>query len=192
MSESEVDLGDLIREAQAGSAEAGQALHDHLRPILLSVIRKKLGHFPRSAFDSEDVLQMVMKSIFLGEYSGVVPEDAEGWERYFSRMTTNKTYSQIRKYCEAQCRTIRRETPLEDVQAARPETLVSRDPSPSKTLGHHEQLDQLLSTQPRLYQRALLLLYEGNTPDEVAELLKVPGELVKRLHTKLRQALQEP
>jgi DNA-directed RNA polymerase specialized sigma24 family protein len=191
MSESEVDLGELVRQAQAGSAEAAQALHDRLRPILLGVIRRKMGYFPRSAFDSEDVLQLVMKSIFMGDHAGVIPEDARGWERYFARMTTYKTYNQIRKYCAAQCRTVRRETPLEDVQAGRPEVLFSRDPSPSKTLGHHEQLERFLAGQPRLYRRALVLLYDGNRPREVAQLLQVPEQLVKRLQTKLRQALQE-
>lgn len=191
MSDTGVDLENLVRQTQAGSAEAAQSLHDHLRPLLLRVIRRKMGQLPRSAFDSEDVLQMVMKSIFLADYSDVTPDDARGWERYFSRMTAYKTFNQIRKYCESQCRNIRREIPLEDVAAAKPETLFSRDPSPSKTLGHHEQLDRLLSTQPRLYQRALLLLYEGNTPHEVAELLKVPEQLVQRLQTKLREALLE-
>src|SRR4051812_9555119 len=58
---------DLLREAQAGSPEAARELYDTYVAHVLRCVRNRMWHRLRSKFDSQDFVQQVWASFFVGD-----------------------------------------------------------------------------------------------------------------------------
>src|SRR5437764_14838321 len=58
---------ELLREAQAGSEEAAKELYETYVSHVLRCVRNRMWHRLRSKFDSQDFVQQVWASFFVGD-----------------------------------------------------------------------------------------------------------------------------
>ena len=89
MADSGFDTPACLERVRRGDDEAARALFDHLRPLVLRVVR---SHLPKRMSD-EDLAQTVFMKVFanLDQYSGRAP-----FEHWVSRVAVNTCIKALR------------------------------------------------------------------------------------------------
>ncbi len=173
----------LIREAFGGSEEAARQLLDHYGTFLQQAIRGTLSPDMRQAFDSLDFAQEVWASFFADERKADKCSSPGELRAYLRAMAKYKVVDAARKE-KAQKNDHRRNRPLQD---AIPNLPLGTQPTPSQIVMGREVWEQLLSQQPALYQRVLLLLKEGKDTNEIATELDLSARTIRRIIARLRK-----
>ncbi len=106
----------LIRQAQAGSAEAAEAFAKEFGPALLDHIRKLLQQSPRlrRMFDSSDFLQETLISIFCKRFEEELLDCPAALWSYVMKIATNRIRDSQRKYLLSERFSLKHEVPLDD------------------------------------------------------------------------------
>src|SRR5437773_11978642 len=81
---------ELLREAQAGSEAAAKELYDTYVAHVLRCVRNRMWHRLRSKFDSQDFVQQVWASFFVGETKLPDFQTPDDLIAYLIRLATNK------------------------------------------------------------------------------------------------------
>ncbi len=185
------DLLDLVRRAQAGSADSAQILFDRCRQPLLAVIRKVLLPRLRKLYDSDDFLAETFAAIFTRHFSDDVLDSPESLWPYLRKIAENKVRDAERKHLAGKRRDLAREVSLDKTH----DELRSNDLSPLETLLLKElvedRLEDLVSQVPPLLGAILELLLQGFTSAEIAHRLKLETKRVYRAMDWLKSKIME-
>jgi RNA polymerase sigma factor (sigma-70 family) len=194
--ETKMDVGMLIRQAQAGSSEACQALFDRCREPLLAAIRFVIRPRLRRLYDSDDFLNETFIEIFAFYFTDDVLRSPERLWRYLKRIAENKVRDATRKYLLSQRYGIGRDVSLANVQAEEvEECLWSHELSPDEALLLKELVDErltyLVSQLPTMLQQIIRLLLDGAGTKEIAGQLRVEPKRIYRAMEWLRKRIRE-
>jgi len=171
------DLGDLIRQAQAGSNEAAEIVFERCRVPLLSVIRRTLSQPLRRLFDSEDFLLDAFTEIFTRKFTEEVLSSPGVLWRYLQNIAENKVCDARRKYLRAKRFNISHDVATNDDQE-----MVSKDLPTEDTLLLQELVEQrvcdFLEKLPLVHRRVVEFSIKGKTVEEIAHILHLTPKLV--------------
>jgi RNA polymerase sigma factor (sigma-70 family) len=185
------DLLDLVRRAQAGSAEAARALFERCREPLLAVIRKYLHPPLRKLYDSDDFLMETFVVIFTRHFSDEVLNSPESLWPYLNKIAENKVRDAERKHLNGHRRDLTREVSLEEI-IREP---WSKELSPADALLLKElvedRLEDLVNQVPPLLGAILKHLIQGNNSAEIAHGLHLEPKRVYRAMEWLRRKIIE-
>jgi RNA polymerase sigma factor (sigma-70 family) len=189
MADAASDFESLLERARAGSPEAVQELYDRYSDPVLRVVRRRLHRSLRRQYDSTDFLQSVWSSFFLGppeRYRFASPEE---FVTFLSRVACNKVFETTRHRLGTIKRGARREQSIDDPGKEDwplAERLPGPTPTPSQVVMAEESFERLAAGLRPVPRRALELLRQGHTHEEVATQLNVHPKSVQRLVQKLR------
>src|SRR5439155_480487 len=88
---------ELLREAQAGSDEAAKELYETYVAHVLRCVRNRMWHRLRSKFDSQDFVQQVWASFFVGQAPLPNFETPDDLVAFLIRLATNKVVMEGRR-----------------------------------------------------------------------------------------------
>lgn len=197
------DFQDLMRQVQAGSAEAARRLCDEYGSHILRIVRRRMPDRLRAKFDSVDFVQDVWASFFAGARQEGRFDDANALVAYLVRLAQNKVIGTYRQQCSDKY-DIRREyrTRVEGAEAAEIEAgfgadavsdpfIDPRQHTPSQWVMADERWQRLLDSQPPERRQALLMLRDGSTHGEVAEQLGLSQKAIQRLLRRLFREVEQ-
>ncbi len=177
---------ELLREAQAGSEEAAKELYETYVSHVVRCVRNRMWHRLRSKFDSQDFVQQVWASFFVGDTSLPDFQTPDDLIAYLMRLATNKVVMEGR----------RRRQPKND---ARLEELIdagsnprgphprTRLPTPSAVAVFREQYDHIVEQQQPETREVAELRYEGMTFGEIAEEMEIHESNARKAIRRLKK-----
>ena len=171
----------LLREVRGGSQDAIRELVERYGPHIVRAVRRRLSKAIRAKFDSFDFVQAVWASFF------EAPQDFARFERpeqlvgYLAALAHNKVVDEIRRRMRTDKYNVNRERSLDDSALHFSERLAAQQPSPSEVAVAHELWSRLLEGQPEHYRRILELRRDGNTPQEIADQLRLNERTIRRV-----------
>ncbi len=176
----------LLREAQAGSEAAAKELYDTYVSHVLRCVRNRMWHKLRSKFDSQDFVQQVWASFFVGDNQLPDFQTPDDLIAYLMRLATNKVVMEGRRG-----RAARTDARLEelidtrsDPQGPHPRT---RLPTPSAVAVFREQYDNLVEQQQPETREIAELRYEGLTFAEIAEEMEIHERNARKAMRRLKK-----
>jgi RNA polymerase sigma factor (sigma-70 family) len=167
----------LMERARHGSPEAAREVFDRYSPHIARVVRRTLHQRLRAAYDSDDFLQAVWASFFTMGPQDYTFESPEALVAFLSQVAYNKVVEVFRHRVQTQKRDVAREVPLDDLSREQP----VRQPTPSQEAIANEAWQQLLDGLPPQGRRALELLRQGHTHQEVARLVRLHPKMIQRI-----------
>lgn len=177
---SEPEFATLMARVQAGCKESARLLHDLYGHHILRAVRRRLHERLRPKFDSIDFVQDVWASFFADMPGNLHFDRAEDLVAFLTAMASNKVAEAARTRLQRQKYNVNRETPLEE-KTGPVAILYAAGPTPSEVLMGEEQWQALLSTQPLVHRRILMLVREGNDTDWIAQKLGISERTVRRV-----------
>jgi RNA polymerase sigma factor (sigma-70 family) len=183
------EFGTLMQRVREGSQDAARELSERYGPHILRIVRKKLASRLRSMFDSDDFAQAVWVSFFADLTKGKHFDRPEALAAFLARLAQNKVLEVLRRCFYTQKHNVNRERSLDNSVSPQGTDLPARQPTPSQLAAAREQWDRLLATQPEHGQRILVLLAEGHTHQEIAQMLQLNEKTVRRLVSRLIKGL---
>jgi RNA polymerase sigma-70 factor (ECF subfamily) len=176
----------LMRAAQAGSEEAARELYETYGKYVLRCVRHRMWHRLRSKFDSQDFVQQVWASFFVGGGDSPEFETPEALIGYLQSMAENKVASEGR-----QRRLPKRNLTLEVAVQEDSDTVgqhpATRLPTPSAVAVFNEQFDRLVDQQTEDTRAVAQLRYEGNTFEEIAQCLDMDESSARKVMRRLKR-----
>ena len=180
---------ELLHEAQAGSEEAAKELYETYVSHVLRCVRNRMWHRLRSKFDSQDFVQQVWASFFVGETKLPDFQTPDDLIAYLIRLATNKVVMEGRR--GRQPKTDARLEELidgrSDPQGPHPRT---RLPTPSAVAVFREQYDSIVEQQPE--RDVAALRYAGGTFEEIAEELEIHEDSARKAMRRLQRRMEQP
>jgi RNA polymerase sigma factor (sigma-70 family) len=191
MSTIEDDFEQLMQRIRAGCPDAAREMFERYNTEIQIVVRHRLSHRLRAQFDSLDFAQDAWASFFHippERYTFKTPRELVA---FLSGIARNKVADVCRKRVPAtgHNRNETREPRLPEVSADGAEP-AAQQPTPSQVAIAGEQWDRLLQDQPPEIRRALELLREGRSHQEVADCLGVHPKMIQRVLQRLNQKLK--
>lgn len=164
------DVGELIRQAQAGSQEAAALVYERCREPLLAVIRRGLSHPLRRLYDSDDFLNDALAEVFSRKFSADVLDSPQALAAYLRRIAENKVRDAARKRLLSKRFTIVLE---ESFDAARMNEMEPCSPDETILLRElvEDRLIAFLEELPAVYQAIVRLVLDGRGVREIADRL---------------------
>lgn len=177
----------LLKDIQEGSEEAARTFLDKYGDYILRVIRRRLARRLRSKFDSSDFLQDVCVSFFRAPPPPEAFSEREALLAFLAQMARNKVGQTNRQRLQRRRYADKLENSLDGSARFQARSLQEAGPTPSEAAVAREKwLDIVSGTKPK-HEKILLLLHEGHTHEEIAELLGLSSKTVQRLVVKLRE-----
>jgi DNA-directed RNA polymerase specialized sigma24 family protein len=180
----------LVKKVVAGSNEAAELLLARYGTRVLQAVRAGLSPRMRSKFDSLDFVQDVWAAFFAnlpGEGKFDRPEQLAAFLR---RIARNKV-AEATRLLMGNHGGANRERSLDSSTAESRWLIAANQPTPSEEVKGHEAWEELLDSQPIVYQRILILLRSGESPANIAAELGISVRTVQRFIVKLL-ARQKP
>src|SRR3954469_3696715 len=138
---------ELLREAQAGSEAAARELYETYVAHVLRCVRNRMWHRLRSKFDSQDFVQQVWASFFVGDAQLPDFQTPDDLIAYLMRLATNKVVMEGRRG-----RQPKNDARLEELIDVRSDPAGppprTRLPTPSAVAVFREQYDKIVDQQP--------------------------------------------
>lgn len=184
---SQLNFRELLREAELGNEAAISRLVERYGPAIRRVVRKHLSAHMRRQFDSDDFMQTVWKSFFTRERDHQVFETPQQLSAFLVRMTRNKVVDRHRRLEQTLRRDIRREVTATDFNATASYDGVSASPTPSRIIAAKEEVERLLANEPAYCSQAARMKSEGRSYEEIAQVLNMHKDSVRRLLKRLRE-----
>jgi RNA polymerase sigma-70 factor (ECF subfamily) len=188
MSEPGFDMPACLELVRTGDEEAARRLFEHLRPLVLKVVR---AHLPRR-ISEEDLAQTIFMKVFsnLDQYSARAP-----FEHWVSRIAVNTCIKALRA---ERARPELRRADLGEDEAHVLDLLAttSDDLGPDQSVASRELVEKLLARLSPEHRLAVNLLHlEGRSVEEVKALTGWNESVIKvrafRARRKLRRFLDE-
>lgn len=186
MADSGFDTQACLERVRNGDEEAARQLFEHLRPLVLKVVR---SHLPKRMSD-EDLAQTVFMKVFanLEQYSGRAP-----FEHWVSRVAVNTCIKALRA---EMVRPELRWADLSEDEAQALDWLASSDEElgPDRSLASRDLAERLLGgLKPKDRLVVTLMHLEGRTIEEVKQITGWSQAVIKvrafRARAKLRKSL---
>lgn len=176
-----------IAALKSGDQEAAQQLWERYWKRLVGLAARKLSGSQRQTADEEDIVQIAMKSFFLGAREGRFPQlhDRHDLWALLVRITANKAVDQ-RIYDQAQKRGGNRviksmDRAVDSQWSEQLEPILGHEPTPEFAAQVTEQYRQLLAALPDAALRKIAVWkMERYTHDEIAEKLGCVRRTVQR------------
>jgi RNA polymerase sigma factor (sigma-70 family) len=189
----EDDFEQLMQRVRAGCPDAAREMFERYNEEIQFVVRRRLSQRLRAQFDSLDFTQDAWASFFhipAERYTFKTPEELV---TFLTGIARNKLADACRqrlssgKHNRNDVRALRAQTA--EIAEGQP---AARQPTPSQLAIAEEQWDRLLQDQPPAVRRALQLLREGRSHEEVADCLGVPTKMIQRVLYHLDRKLNLP
>ena len=180
MPERKRELEELVERARRGDQDAAREIVEEWGWHLRYVIERNPSHQARALLDSQDIEQSAWGSFFARLIHLRGRQTPEDLLRLLKIVAHNKTVEKNRHF-ERQKNDRRGVQSLEQLGAVDEEQLVSREPGPQQAAMAEEWWDRLLEGQPDHYRQILLLLRQGYTRAEVAQMLRLNEKTVRRV-----------
>jgi RNA polymerase sigma factor (sigma-70 family) len=185
-----------IEHLKAGDSKAAQPLWEHYFRRLMGLARKKLGEFPRRAFDEEDVVQSAFLSFCQRAEAGQFPDlaDRDNLWALLAVITARKAANQVVRQGRAKRGGNR--VPVESAQERFDNelalaTIIGREPTPEFAAQMVEQLDRVMELLEDPTHRVVALWkLEGRTNPEIARHLDCSLSAVERKLRLIRSRLE--
>jgi RNA polymerase sigma factor (sigma-70 family) len=181
-------------QLRASDDVAAQRIWEHFASRLVAIARHSIRPGTRRAYDEEDAVQSMFRSVCSGMAEGRFP-DLHDRESLWGLMLviTSQKISNRHRFDQQQKRDIRR-TVTDSVfcdSEFRDETLTSREPTAEFAAEFNEICERLFAcvADPDLREIAALKL-EGYTDSEIAERLSCSRRTVQRRMTMIRRQWQ--
>lgn len=176
-----------IAALKSGDQEAAQQLWERYWKRLVGLAARKLSGSQRQTADEEDIVQIAMKSFFLGAREGRFPQlhDRHDLWALLVRITANKAVDQ-RIHDQAQKRGGNRviksmDRAVDSQWSEQLEPILGHEPTPEFAAQVTEQYRQLLAALPDAALRKIAVWkMERYTHDEIAEKLGCVRRTVQR------------
>ena len=176
-----------IAALKSGDQEAAQQLWERYWKRLVGLAARKLSGSQRQTADEEDIVQIAMKSFFLGAREGRFPQlhDRHDLWALLVRITANKAVDQ-RIHDQAQKRGGNRviksmDRAVDSQWSEQLEPILGHEPTPEFAAQVTEQYCQLLAALPDAALRKIAVWkMERYTHDEIAEKLGCVRRTVQR------------
>jgi RNA polymerase sigma-70 factor (ECF subfamily) len=175
----------LLQRARAGCPDAARQLYDQYADHLRRIIRRRLSGPLRRVFDSTDFLQETWKDFYAKALDKRFACPGQ-LLAFLASMAEVRLLQAQRRYLDSAKRDLRRQQPLEDSDADREQGPVTHQQTPDQIASARDECDHLLHGLAPEYQQALLMLRDGYTYQEIAELLGLNEKTVRRLLERLR------
>jgi RNA polymerase sigma factor (sigma-70 family) len=180
------EVHSLLARARAGCPDAARELFDLFSPDILRIVRRKLRKEVRSVFDSFEFVLMTWEDF----YAHAAQEDAfaspENLLGLLGRIARGKVAQVHRDYLDTAKRDLRRQQPLEGLEAGGGPGPVALQQTPEQIVSARDHCDHLLQGLAPEYQQALIMLGEGYSHREIAERLGLNEKTLRRLLQRLR------
>lgn len=176
--ESDESLVALIRQ---GDERAARVLHDRYARRLLGLVSRRMGKVLREKTEAEDIVQSVLRSVFLGFRSGQY--DAPEGETLWNLMAAI-AFTKLRKngqFFTAQCRDGERECSWDQIDGDRQ---VIGD---SSLQAVHDSLTDLLGSLRESEREVILLRLKRHSIEEISVMIGRSRRSVERVLQKCRQ-----
>jgi len=176
-------LDALLKQAQAGSAEAAQALVEEHRHQLLTVVRRHLAKRARVVVDSNDVMQDVGLAVLAHALPTDVYRSRAAVLAYLSKMAENAARTANQRHLFADKRSLLRQEAIDEVNER--EEIIDR----LNTVVDCEFQDawqNFLRTLPPVYCRVACLLSDGNAGLEIADMVGISLRTTTRIISRLK------
>jgi RNA polymerase sigma-70 factor (ECF subfamily) len=193
MSDTSNEFEQLMQRVRAGCPDAAREVFERYSKHIHMIVRHRLNPRLRSQFDSLDFAQEAWASFFdvpAERYSFKTPEELVN---YLAGIAHHKLIDVSRQRLQ----TVKHAR--HEVHSLRPQTDEDpghdppvRQPTPSQLAIAGEQWDRLLQGQPPRVRRALEMLREGHTHNEVARCLGVHPKMLQRVLQHLTRKLNLP
>jgi RNA polymerase sigma factor (sigma-70 family) len=177
----------LLKEIQEGSEEAARTFLKKYGAYILRVIRRRLAQRLRSKFDSSDFLQDVCASFFRAPPPPEAFAEREALLAFLAQMARNKVAQVNRQRLDRRRYADRPENSLDGSARFQARILEGPGPTPSEVAVAREQWIGIVEGTKPQHEKILLLLHEGHTHEEIADLLGLNPKTVQRLVGKLRE-----
>ena len=174
----------LMKRVVAGSNQAAEVLLARYGTRVHQAVRAGLSPQLRSKFDSLDFVQDVWAAFFANLRGAGKFNRPEELAAFLRRIARNKVAEAARQVIGNR-RGKKRERSLDSSTAESRWLIAANQPTPSEEVKGHEAWEELLDSQPIVYQRILVLLREGETPAKIAAQLGIHVRTVQRLLVKL-------
>ena len=179
---------DLLAQAREGSDEAARELVELYGPHVLRTVRRTLSREIRGKYDSQDFVQAVWASFFTApeQFDGVTgPQQLVG---LLAAMARNKVIDEVRRRLQTQKFSVRRERSIADIQKTLPDSLASRDPTPSQFAIARERWVRMLRRQPERHRQVIRMRLMGRTTGSIAKTLGISERTVQRVMDRITEA----
>lgn len=173
-------FADLMRRVRAGSEQAAWKLVQDYGGYIRRAVRRVLNQKLRPKFDSLDFVQLVWQSFFRMREQVERFEDPRHFVAYVAGMANNKVRMEIRRRMATEKHDVEREVPLHHRRGKDRQKLVGREPEPADVAIAQERWEQLLNDQPSHCRRILQLKLKGHTSVEIAAMLEIDPQTVRR------------
>jgi RNA polymerase sigma-70 factor (ECF subfamily) len=177
---------ELLQEAQAGSEAAAKELYETYVSHVLRCVRNRMWHRLRSKFDSQDFVQQVWASFFVGDTTLPDFQTPDDLVKYLIRLATNKVVMEGRRG-----RQPKNDARLEELIDASSDPAGphprTRLPTPSAVAVFRERYDQIVDQQQPETRDVAELRYEGLTYEEIAEELDIHERNARKAMRRLRK-----
>jgi RNA polymerase sigma-70 factor (ECF subfamily) len=175
----------LMERVFAGDQAAAGELLAHYEPAVRRAVRRALNRRLRPKFDSLDFVQDVWKSFFAKPPPAEPFHDPEQLIAFLTEMARHKVVDATRQRLQGQKYNLNREQSLDNSTVGGPGAVPGHEPTPSEALGRREEVAKVLDSLPLVYRRVMVLLSEGQTPEEIAREMNLPFRYVRRIVHKL-------
>jgi RNA polymerase sigma factor (sigma-70 family) len=181
---------ELLREAQAGSQAAAKELYETYVSHVLRCVRNRMWHRLRPKFDSQDFVQQVWASFFVGDTKLPDFQTPDDLIAYLMRLATNKVVMEGRRGRQPK-NDARLEELIDgsgDPRGPHPRT---RLPTPSAVAVFREQYDNIVEQQQPETREIAELRYEGMTYAEIAEEMEIHESNARKAMRRLKRRVTE-
>ena len=187
MPNNDQEFKQLLKEVQEGSEEAARTFLDKYGGYILRVIRQRLARRLRSKFDSSDFLQDVWASFFRDPPAPEAFSEHKALLGFLAQMARNKVAQTNRRRLHGPRHADKLENSLDGSARFQAKGLEGIDPTPSEVAVAREKWVGIVEGTKPQHEKFLLLLHEGYTHEEIADLLGMSAKSVQRLVGKLRE-----
>jgi RNA polymerase sigma factor (sigma-70 family) len=176
------DFAALMERIRDGSPEAAKELVERYGHRILAVVRRRLDERIRRRCDSEDFVQAVWASFFVGHPPpGYQFDNADALIYYLIRLAKHKVVDEIRRRYGTKKNDIDRERSLERSGARDAHAVACPLPTPSQMAIAKEQWDRLTNQRLPKDQLILEMRRDGKTYEQIAKRVRLPEHAVRNL-----------
>jgi RNA polymerase sigma factor (sigma-70 family) len=182
---------ELLHEAQAGSEQAARELYETYVAHVLRCVRNRMWRRLRPKFDSQDFVQQVWASFFVGQTQMPDFETPDDLIAYLIKLTTHKVTMEGRRRRQPK-NDATREEPIDDRGDPIGPHPATHLPTPSAVAVFREQYEQVVENQQPETREVAMRRYEGHKFHEIAADLQMhernARRSIRRLKGRLGQA----
>ncbi len=186
MSTTESEFEHLMERVRRGDSEAARELFERYGKAIQTVVRRRLHQRLRSQFDSLDFTQEAWASFFRLSAERCTFKTPEELMAFLTTIVQNKLSDAYQQRFPAHDRN----EDKAEASALDMDKQPSRQPTPSRFAILKEEWERLLHDKPPKVRKALEMLREGYSRQEIAHSLGVNPRIIQRVMRELESNLR--